>query len=75
MGMKNWDVCVTKDEKGNEVLTAGGRVTAYLRPGSPYERVKDRLVDPLLVENFGVYDIDDLSEGQLAEYLMAEEER
>lgn len=33
LGMKDWNVCVTKDEEGNEVFMAGGRVTTDLKPG------------------------------------------
>ena len=33
LDMKDWNVCVTKDEEGNEVFMAGGRVTTDLKPG------------------------------------------
>ncbi len=72
LGMKDCTVHLTKDEKGNEVVTAGGRVTGYVRPGPG--RLKHRLADPRVVEDFGVYDINDLTEGQLAEYLAAQEQ-
>ena len=72
LGMKDRTVRLTKDENGNEVVTTGGRITSYLRPGSG--GLKDRLVDPRLVEDFGVYDINDLTEGQLADYFAAQEQ-
>jgi hypothetical protein len=53
-------------------LAPGGRITGYVRPGPG--RLRYRFVDPRLVEDFGVYDIDDLTEGQLGEYLAAQEQ-
>ena len=72
LGMRDWAVRVTKDEIGREVVTAGGRVTAYVKPGPG--RLKHRLVEPRLVDDFGVWDIEDLTEGQFADYFAAQAE-
>jgi hypothetical protein len=67
LGWKNWDVRVLPAENGVEAVEVGGHITGYLNPGSG--RLKDRFVDKRLVDDFGVSSIDELSEGELAEYL------
>jgi len=51
-----------------EAVEAGGRIKSYLHPHRS-GGIKDRQVDKRLVDDFGAWSIDELSEGELAEYL------
>jgi hypothetical protein len=64
----NSDVRVVDLDNGMQGLVCGGRITSYIDPHKP-GRIKDRLVDCQLLDEYGATDIDDLTEGQLAEYL------
>jgi hypothetical protein len=68
MGMKDWTVRVVTLENGIEAVEAGGRIKSYLHPHRS-GGIKDRQVDKRLVDDFGAWSIDELSEGELAEYL------
>lgn len=72
LGMKDWTVRVTTAKNGMEAVEAGGRITAYIDPNAS-GRIKDRLVDPLLVDEYGVTSIDELTDGQMAEYFAEKE--
>jgi hypothetical protein len=49
-------------------ITFGSEDYWYLHSDTS-RRLRDRMVDRVLVEHYGVEDIDELSEGQLADYL------
>jgi hypothetical protein len=62
---------VVKLENGMQALETGGYITSYLGPGVS-GKIKDRLVDTRLVDQYGVWSVDELTEGQLADYLAEE---
>lgn len=64
MGFKDWTVRTVPLENGIEAVVAGGRVTCYLHPNHKSDPVDKRLVD-----DFGVWSIDELSDCELADYL------
>jgi len=65
---KDWTVRVVQLDNGIQALETGGRISFYIDPNGS-GRLEDRLVDTRLVDDFGVWDLDELSEGQLFEYL------
>jgi hypothetical protein len=71
---KDWTVRVVQLDNGIQALETGGRISSYIDPNGS-GRLKDRLVDKRLVDDFGVWDVDELSEGQLADYYMEEDSR
>ena len=73
MNFKDWTRRVVTLEDGVEALETGGRITSYLNPDTS-GRLKDRLVDKRLVDEFGVSSVDDLTEGQQVEYFAGEED-
>jgi hypothetical protein len=62
MGMKDWTVRVVTAKNGMEAVECGGRLTAYVDPKAS-GGLKDRLVDPHLVDEYEVTSLDELSEG------------
>jgi len=73
MGMKDWTVRVVRQSNGMDGLEAGGKLMGYIDP-TKGGRLKDRIVDRSLVDDFGVSDINELTEGQMAEYFAMQEE-
>jgi hypothetical protein len=71
---KDWTVRVVRLDNGLEALETGGRISSYINPNAS-GRLKDRLVDKRLVDDFGVWNIGDLTEGQLADYYAGEDSR
>jgi hypothetical protein len=68
MNFKDWTVRPVQLDNGIEALETGGRITSYIDPNKG-GRLKDRLVDKRLVDEYGVWDINDLTDGQLSDYM------
>ena len=64
---KGWKGRVVKLENGMETWEHFGRIVAYINPIP--RTIKDILVDKHLVDDFGGWSLDELSEGQLTECL------
>jgi len=71
MNFKDWTMRTVQLDNGIEALETGGRITSYIDPNKG-GRLKDRLVDKRLVDEYGVWDINDLTGGQLSDYMMRE---
>jgi hypothetical protein len=69
--MKDWMMRVVTLKDGREALESGGHITSYINPNQS-GRFQDRLVDMRLVDDYGVWSLDELSEGELAGYLVEE---
>ncbi|KIM75338.1 hypothetical protein PILCRDRAFT_827433 [Piloderma croceum F 1598] len=71
---KDWTVRVVQLDNGIQALETGGRISSYINPNGS-GGLKDRLVDKRLVDDFGVWNVNELTEGQLADYYTEQDSR
>ena len=63
-----------KLDNGTLAVERGGRISAYINPKES-ATLKDMLVDRRLVDDFGVWDIDKLTEDQLVDNRKGQDSR
>jgi hypothetical protein len=72
LGMKDWKVGITNATNGLEAIESGGHITAYINPDDT-GRMRDHLVDLLLFDEYGAMDVNNLTDGQMADYFAKKE--